>query len=179
MEELQELKNRMENQRPAPWEALPDLSLYMDQVIGYMPRQLIQYGEGERLTSAMVNNYIKDGLVPRAEGKRYGPVHLGYLTAMCALKRVLSVREIGVLLSAAQARGNPPETLYGYFTNALDAALTETARSLEELDDPKDLARTALDLALRSYANQLACARLLDIMQESGQAGPSPKKTTK
>ena len=43
MEELQELKNRMENQRPAPWEALPDLSLYMDQVIGYMPRQLIQY----------------------------------------------------------------------------------------------------------------------------------------
>ena len=84
-----------------------------------------------------------------------------------------------LLLSAAQARGNPPETLYGYFTNALDAALTETARSLEELDDPKDLARTALDLALRSYANQLACARLLDIMQESGQAGPSPKKTTK
>ena len=67
MEELRELKTRMESQRPAEWEALPDLNLYMDQVIGYMPRQLIQYGEGERLTSAMVNNYIKDGLLPRAE----------------------------------------------------------------------------------------------------------------
>ena len=179
MEELNELKRRLEQERPAAWNELPDIALYMDQIIAYMSRQLIRFDQDEKLTPAMVNNYIKDGLVPRAEGKRYGPVHLGYLTAMCALKRVLSVREIGVLLSAAQARGNPPETLYGYFTNALDAALTDTARSLEESDDPKDLARTALDLALRSYANQLACARLLDIMQESGQAGPSPKKTTK
>ena len=82
MEELKELKERLETQRPAEWDALPDLSLYMDQVIGYMPRQLIQYGEGEGLTSAMVNNYIKDGLLPRAEGKRYGKVHLAYLTAI-------------------------------------------------------------------------------------------------
>ena len=148
-------------------------------LIAYRTRQYFRFVQDAALTRAMVTLPTPDGLVPRAEGKRYGPVHLGYLTAMCALKRVLSVREIGVLLSAAQARGNPPETLYGYFTNALDAALTDTARSLEELDDPKDLARTALDLALRSYANQLACARLLDIMQESGQAGPSPKKTTK
>ena len=55
MEELKELKERMEAQRPADWDSLPDLNLYMDQVIGYMPRQLIQYGEEERLTSAMVN----------------------------------------------------------------------------------------------------------------------------
>lgn len=72
MKQLEELKQRMETQRPSDWESLPDISLYMDQVIGYMPRQLIQYGEEERLTSAMVNNYIKDGLLPRAEGKRYG-----------------------------------------------------------------------------------------------------------
>ena len=102
MEELQELKNRMENQRPAPWEALPDLSLYMDQVIGYMPRQLIQYGEGERLTSAMVNNYIKDGLMPRAEGKRYARPHLAYLTAICALKQVLPVKDAGLLVAAQE-----------------------------------------------------------------------------
>ena len=101
MEELLDLKKRMEDERPTPWEELPDLALYMDQIISYMPRQLIHFDEGEALTSAMVNNYIKDGLVPRAEGKRYGPVHLGYLTAVCALKKVLSVRDIGTLLAAA------------------------------------------------------------------------------
>ena len=65
----------------------------MDQLISYMPRQLIHYGEGESLTSAMVNNYIKDGAMPRAEGKRYSRTHLAYLTALCALKQVLSVKE--------------------------------------------------------------------------------------
>ena len=92
MEELNELKRRLEQERPAAWNELPDIALYMDQIIAYMSRQLIRFDQDEKLTPAMVNNYIKDGLVPRADGKRYGPVHLGYLTAMCALKRVLSVR---------------------------------------------------------------------------------------
>lgn len=60
MEELHELKSRMEQERPARWEELPDLALYMDQIISYMPRQLIHFDQGETLTSAMVNNYIKD-----------------------------------------------------------------------------------------------------------------------
>lgn len=165
MEELLDLKRRMEQERPAPWEELPDLALYMDQVISYMPRQLIHFDEGEALTSAMVNNYIKDGLVPRADGKRYGPVHLGYLTAVCALKKILSVRDTGALIAAGQARNKSPQELYAYFCAALDRALSETAQSIDENASQEDLPRLALDLALRSYANQLACARILDILQ--------------
>ena len=112
MEELLDLKRRMEQERPTPWEELPDLALYMDQVISYMPRQLIHFDEGEALTSAMVNNYIKDGLVPRADGKRYGPVHLGDLTAVCALKKILSVRDTGALIAAGQARNKTSQELY-------------------------------------------------------------------
>ena len=171
MEELRDLKERMERERPTPWAELPDLALYMDQIIAYMPRQLIRFGEGESLTSAMVNNYIKDGLVPRADGKRYGPVHLGYLTAVCALKKVLSVRDTGVLINAGrQAKGQDPEALYSYFCSALDRALTDTAQSLDAGAQREELPRIALDLALRSYASQLACARILDILQSSGPA---------
>lgn len=165
MEELLDLKRRMEQERPTPWEELPDLALYMDQVISYMPRQLIHFDEGEALTSAMVNNYIKDGLVPRADGKRYGPVHLGYLTAVCALKKILSVRDTGALIAAGQARNKTSQELYAYFCSALDRALSETAQSIDENASQEDLPRLALDLALRSYANQLACARILDILQ--------------
>ena len=86
MQELNELKRRLEEERPAAWSELPDIALYMDQIISYMSRQLIRFDQEEKLTPAMVNNYIKDGLVPRAEGKRYGPIHLGYLTAVVALK---------------------------------------------------------------------------------------------
>ena len=108
MEEFLELKRRMEEERPVPWTQLPDIALYMDQIISFMPRQLIHFDESEALTSAMVNNYIKDGLVPRAEGKRYGPIHLGYLTAVCALKKVLSVRDTGVLLADGAEAGKEP-----------------------------------------------------------------------
>ena len=70
MDEIAELKQRMAQERPVEWEAFPDLGLYMDQIISYMPRQLIHYNEEEALTSAMVNNYIKDGMLPgpRASG---------------------------------------------------------------------------------------------------------------
>ena len=103
VEEIRELKERLERERPVEWEAFPDIGLYMDQLISYMPRQLIHYGEGESLTSAMVNNYIKDGAMPRAEGKRYSRTHLAYLTALCALKQVLSVKDAGLLLAALVA----------------------------------------------------------------------------
>ena len=165
MDELQELKQRMEQERPTPWEDLPDIALYMDQLISYMPRQLIRFDEGSTLTSAMVNNYIKDGLVPRAEGKRYGPTHLGYLTAVVALKQVLSVRDIGALMGAGRALEKSPPEQYGYFCRALDRALADTAQSIDPEAGESDLARMALDLAVRSYANQLACQRILSILQ--------------
>ncbi|RHR06719.1 DUF1836 domain-containing protein [Pseudoflavonifractor sp. AF19-9AC] len=176
MEELLDLKRRMEEERPTPWEELPDLALYMDQVISYMPRQLIHFDDGEALTSAMVNNYIKDGLVPRAEGKRYGPVHLGYLTAVSALKKILSVRDTGALIAAGQARNKNPQDLYAYFCGALDRALSGTAQSINENATREDLAQLALDLALRSYANQLACARILDILQSDSSDGSKKAK---
>lgn len=165
MDELQDLKRRMEQERPTPWEDLPDLALYMDQLISYMPRQLIRFDGGPSLTSAMVNNYIKDGLVPRAEGKRYGPVHLSYLTAVVALKQVLTVRDIGALMEAGRSLEKTPPEQYAYFLNALDQALTDTAQSIDPEADRSDLVRMALDFAVRSYANQLACQRILHILQ--------------
>lgn len=176
MNELMDLKERMEHERPAQWHELPDIALYMDQIIAYMPRQLIRFDDREALTSAMVNNYIKDGLVPRAAGKRYGPIHLGYLTAVCALKKVLSVRDIGILLRAAEERNKTPEELYQYFCGALDQALSDTAAAIDADAGREDLARMALDLALRSYADQLACARILDILQPSGEEHPKKAK---
>ena len=174
MEGLLDLKSRMETERPTPWNELPDLALYMDQIISYMPRQLIHFDEGNALTSAMVNNYIKDGLVPRAEGKRYGPVHLAYLTAVCALKNVLSVRDTGALIAAGEDLTPTPEKLYGYFCAGLDRALSETAQTIDPELPREELAKLALDLALRSYANQLACAHILDILRPA-DAKPGKK----
>lgn len=177
MDELQNLKDRMQQERPTPWEDLPDIALYMDQLISYMSRQLIRFDEGPALTSAMVNNYIKDGLVPRAEGKRYGPVHLGYLTAVVALKQVLSVRDIGALMGAGRALEKTPPEQYGYFCRALDRALNDTAQAIDPEAGQSDLAKMALDFAVRSYANQLACQRVLSILQPQEEKKQKNKRS--
>ncbi len=176
VEELRELKARMETQRPEPWEALPDLALYMDQLISYMPRQLIRFAEGDALTAAMVNNYIKDGLLPRAEGKRYGREHLAWLTAICALKSVMSMREMAVLFEAID-KENGAEDRYGVLLRALDGALNQVAGHLDAQVGEEALAPLALRLALDSYASKLACQRVLGIIEEKRpQTGESKKK---
>ena len=76
MKDLTELQKSLREQRPVPWEQLPDFALYMDQVLSYMERQVLRFDGDDGLTAAMVNNYTKSGLAPRAAGKKY--------TAFCA-----------------------------------------------------------------------------------------------
>ena len=107
MYDLTALRERLRTQRPVPWDQLPDFSLYMDQVLSYMDRQVIRFDEDDGLTAAMVNNYTKSGLVPRAEGKKYNRDHLAYLTAICVLKRVMSTRDMDLLIRRS-CRGTGP-----------------------------------------------------------------------
>ena len=177
MEELEELKKRLEEERPMVWDGFPDIGLYMDQVISYVSRQLITYDGGETLTPAMVNNYIKDGLLPRADGKKYARTHLAYLTAICALKQVLSVRDASRLIGAGVAfPEKDTKGLYEYFCRELDRALTETAESLDENLTEDRLPALALGLALRSYADKLACQRVLSLLVPKEEKAERKKK---
>lgn len=174
MKEIKSLKDRLSRQRPDSWEDLPDLSLYMDQLISYMPRQLIPLEEGDALTAAMVNNYIKAGLLPRAEGKRYGRKHLAYLTAICALKPVLSMKELADLLNAVDNQHVVAEDWYAFFLSKLDESMSTVADSLDEDAAEADLPALALRLALDSYANKLACQRVLALLETQNKAAAAP-----
>ena len=165
MEELAQLKQQLTEQRPDSWDDLPDIPLYMDQVVGYLARQMVNTGEGDALTSAMINNYIKDGLVERANGKKYGQEHLAYLTAIAALKQVMSVREMKVLTTVGREL-RAPQRQYEYFCQYLDQAMTDAADQLDADTGDGDLPKLVLDLALRGYAYSLACHRVLAILAQ-------------
>ena len=170
MEELVELKENITSQRPDSWDRLPDIPLYMDQVVSYLTRQMVCFEEGDALTSAMINNYIKDGLLARANGKKYGKEHLAYLTAISDLKQVLSVREMRTLVAIGREQGTS-EQQYDYFCRFLDQALNQAAQQLDENAQVEDLPGMVLTYALQSYAHGLACRRLLEIMaQKSDRA---------
>lgn len=162
---LAELECQLSHDRPVDWNSLPDIPLYMDQVVSYLGRQLIGFGRGDTLTSAMVNNYIKDGLVPRAQGKKYGREHLAFLTIVAAVKQVLSVRDMKALLSGA-VQPVDPQHLYQTFQDALDQALLNTVAHMRDFPQHEEnLSALALSLALRSYADALACRRVVELLR--------------
>lgn len=159
MEQLEALRCRLEQQRPAAYQALPDIELYKDQVLTYMQRQ--QPGGDSELTGAMINNYIKSGILPRPQGKRYTKQHLAYLTAIAQLKQVLSVAQLDALLKSQKDLENS-EAFYERYCETLDAALNTTAKELPT--EQAEIAERALRLCLQSYADRLAALELLELL---------------
>jgi len=76
------------------WDSLPQLDLYMDQVILLLNRYLAPldlYGEEKTITASIINNYVRMKVMPPPVKKRYSRVHLAYLVIICSLKQSLSI----------------------------------------------------------------------------------------
>lgn len=179
MSDLKELRERLREQRPVDWDQLPDFPLYMDQVLSYMDRQVIRFNEDDSLTAAMVNNYTKSGLVPRAEGKKYLRGHLAYLTAICVLKHVMSTRDMDLLIREELQGERPIEDGYAAFCASLDKALNITADEMESRSPDATLADNAIHFALLSYAAGVASSRYVSLLRQQKEAGASTKKPRK
>lgn len=84
------------------WNELPDLDLYLDQVVNYVEKCLSQYTinkEDKIITKTMINNYVKQGIMPAPEKKKYSRSHIAYLIVICVLKQIYSISDIGRLIS--------------------------------------------------------------------------------
>lgn len=81
------------------WSTLPDIGLYMDQVVTLMERTFGAMPGAGGLTRSMVNNYVKAGLIRRPVGKRYDRDQLAQLIMIAVLKQALSMEEIARVLA--------------------------------------------------------------------------------
>ncbi len=84
------------------WNELPEIDLYLDQVVNYLEKYLEQYNvnkEDKIITKTMINNYVKLGIMPAPEKKKYSKEHIAYLIVICVLKQVYSISDIGKLIS--------------------------------------------------------------------------------
>ena len=87
------------------WEQLPDFGLYMDQVMTYAEKCFAGVAEAEQklMTPAMMNNYVKGGLVDRPVGKKYSRDSLAQLLMLCLLKSTTSMDTLKTLLHPADS----------------------------------------------------------------------------
>ena len=144
---------------PAAWEQIPDLGLYSDQVITYLERQYKGlYREGERIfTPAMVNNYVKMGLVDRPIGKKYGREQLAQLLMICLLKQATTADGLRLLLKPREGETLPE--LYAHFCQTQEAMLN---RMNAERPLP-----SAMDSAICCAAYRFLCTAALGKETES------------
>ena len=82
-------------------EDLPNIDLYMDQVITFMDRHLEttrRFSSDKLLTKTMINNYTKNDLLPSPEKKKYTKDHLFLLIYIYYMKNFLSINDIQTML---------------------------------------------------------------------------------
>ena len=83
------------------WEGLPQLELYMDQIIILLTEYLAPVSRGQEdraITASIINNYVRMKIVPPPVKKKYSRVHIAFLVVICTLKRSLSISSIQRLL---------------------------------------------------------------------------------
>lgn len=100
---MQEIEQEMITKIHIPrWNELPEIDLYLDQVVNYLEKYLDQYNlnkEDKIITKTMINNYVKLGIMPAPNKKKYSKEHIAYLIVICVLKQVYSISDIGKLIS--------------------------------------------------------------------------------
>ena len=146
------------------WAELPDLALYMDQVLSLMERYLGAYpGFDKRgLTASMVNNYVKQGVLPPPVRKKYDREHLAHLIMICVLKASMPIAAIQRLTAAELQRSSLP-ALYDGFCGLFESTGAAVCAAVQQPpeEDASPL-RPIYCAALRAQAEQAIALRLLD-----------------
>lgn len=110
------------------YEELPDLDIYIDQVLQLINRYLAiiqDYTNEPIMTKTMINNYVKHGIVHAPRKRKYTKEHLAYLIVIGFMKQVYSMNEINNLIQF-QIKAYPIERAYNYFCDELEECLKAT-----------------------------------------------------
>ena len=90
------------------WEELPNVDLYMDQILTFINSSLSEYinfsddeDKNKILTKTMINNYVKNNILEPPVKKKYSKAQCAKLFVICILKQVFSMNEISSLINIA------------------------------------------------------------------------------
>lgn len=156
------------------WEELPDLELYMDQVITYIENKVSIFSDSKDkklLTPSMVNNYVKLKLIPKPIKKKYNRVHLAYLIAISILKQVLTIQEIkdGIMY---QVKVCGEKEAYNLFCYEQEEAIRSMVKQISSKDKKVDLTSIDLDniivkTATLAFASKIIAEKAIELQKNA------------
>lgn len=155
------------------WSDMPTVDLYIDQVVLFLHDSLSVFNRDEKnpvITATMINNYVKQKVVPPPVKKKYNKGHIAALYIICILKRFMSISEVGLAITGIQRNYSTSEG-YDLFCDEFEAALRRafvpgTERlALYSQDDKYEVA--ALRAFVAAYADIILAERIIDAGRES------------
>ena len=144
------------------WQELPDLGLYLDQVMLVLEQSfapLLPARGG--VSSTIINNYVKQKLLPPTCKKKYGREHLAILVMLFLLKRAFSSAELAQLL-AVLCEGRDTQTAYALFCAGLEHRLNGDTPAPQGVPP-------LVDAAIQTLAGRICFEQLLE--RSAGETG--------
>lgn len=139
------------------WNELPNIDLYMDQVLNYIESCLKDYIKSDEkiITKTMINNYVKQEIIEPPVNKKYNRLHIAELFVICILKQVYSISEIKDLIALA-LKTNSAEKSYNRFCDYLTDSLISTFNGTEySTNSNYTPEQYLLKNVVQSFANKL------------------------
>ena len=100
---------------------IPTVGLYLEQTTKYINGYLAPLGWLE-LTSSMVSNYVKKGLVPAPVKKLYYPDQIAHLFFIAIAKNLMTMEDISLFLSVRR-ENYPMPVAYDYLCAEMENML--------------------------------------------------------
>lgn len=114
------------------WDDLPEIDLYMDQVISVTDKLLssLSVEDTPILTPSMINNYVKNRIIPPPVKKKYGREHLAKLIIICIMKPIMEISAIADIMTRNEALFGTAQML-DKFSSMFEKNIASRARSSE------------------------------------------------
>lgn len=172
----------LENFRLPRYGDLPELELYMDQVISTVEKYLsaLKVGDKSILTPSMVNNYVKNGVIPPPEKKRYTRDHLAQIIIICTLKQTVELSDVATILKKGAERFGMEKSFDAY-VELYEKNIKSLASAARAADDGglgiDTEYSTIIDDAVLSGASRIIVEHALSsVRPEDGEPKPKKKK---
>ncbi|PLX34885.1 MAG: hypothetical protein C0604_00795 [Clostridiales bacterium] len=168
------MKEKIEEFMNAPGiapETIPDIDLYMDQILVFLDEKLKVYERGENekvMTKTMVNNYVKAKVIKRPHRKKYSKGQVEHLIMLYRLKSVLSLKDIQKIFGLME---NQFESVYGLFREIEKKHLESLSRRYEKKPGegrPDQTAIEIIELAVEADLKKRLAEKLLDGLEVDG-----------
>ena len=131
------------------WEDIPNIDLYLDQVLLYVNQVCapISPDKEKGLTASMVNNYVKHGYLTKPDKKKYQRKQIARLIAITTLKSVFSIQEIAQTLNTLQTQASSDQ-LYDAFVDYMNDGIDPENPIIQTSCQTVKLYHQTLDLIL-------------------------------